>query len=637
MGRRQVNGNWFSEDGWPLVDPAGCEWIRVPGAEHVSLQIQKGDCLPVLRAFAADYHAHVEPLRDADSACWTATNSVLGQPGRNNGSNHLGATGMDLNWNGADGKTFRLGITKEKAYPGDKARKLDELLEFYEGMIFCGGEWSIRDWMHFQMGAGTYDQRNDRPTAKTTDFIKRKIRADGFSTFKRGGTPAPPAAPTVDLVKLVADAMGNVAGVDYAALTPFVRDALRKSDCTTNNRIAMWFAQMGHESVGLKDMREIWGPTAQQLTYQGRMGNTNPGDGERYMGRGPIQVTGKDNYRKLSQWAHSEGYVPTPTFFVDNPAALERYEYAFLGAIWYWTVAQRRCNELSDAGDVERVSKLINMPAYVDRADKRATGITDRIARWNRTKQMNLMPLVADEGDDELSAEAERLIAKMAAQIDKIEREYSPDRRAPSRSFFAKDQTGVETPLGFEWNIDGNVNELYMTWGYLLGVSSIEADVEYIAEHGVAPASWAGSLVDGDGKRWLAEVGQQWCIGLVALRASMQSAFRNAKQQAQLTAAAEPIVYSAPTVDNSRELADAYAEIARLQAENARLQLQGSTELATVEPPAAPALTGSTGQLIGRAYDALQDLRLADALPIEDRAPLAALISVLQTKNGSQV
>lgn len=47
--------------------------------------------------------------------------------------------------------------------------------------------------------------------------------------------------------------------------------------------------------------------------------------------------------------------------------------------------------------------------------------------------------------------------------------------------------------------------------------------------------------------------------------------------------------------------------------------------------------TQSTGQIIGEAYDALEKLRLADALPIESRAPLAALIAVLQTKNGSQV
>jgi hypothetical protein len=45
----------------------------------------------------------------------------------------------------------------------------------------------------------------------------------------------------------------------------------------------------------------------------------------------------------------------------------------------------------------------------------------------------------------------------------------------------------------------------------------------------------------------------------------------------------------------------------------------------------------TTGDIIGQVYDALEQLRLADALPIEQRAPLAALIAVLNTKNGSQL
>ena len=55
---------------------------------------------------------------------------------------------------------------------------------------------------------------------------------------------------------------------------------------------------------------------------------------------------------------------------------------------------------------------------------------------------------------------------------------------------------------------------------------------------------------------------------------------------------------------------------------------------------ALPAVNGngSTGDLIGQACDVLHALRLADALPIEaTRVPLAALISVLFTKNGSQI
>ena len=90
---------------------------------------------------------------------------------------------MDLNWNGADGRTFRLGIPESVAYPGDKARKLRELIDFYEGMVFCGGNWDIRDWMHFQLGGNTWNN------PKTGDFVKRKIRADGYSTFRRGAVP----------------------------------------------------------------------------------------------------------------------------------------------------------------------------------------------------------------------------------------------------------------------------------------------------------------------------------------------------------------------------------------------------------------------------------------------------------------
>ena len=63
-------------------------------------------------------------------------------------------------------------------------------------------------------------------------------------------------------------------------------------------------------------------------------------------------------------------------------------------------------------------------------------------------------------------------------------------------------------------------------------------------------------------------------------------------------------------------------------------------ELAAQVVGARPALVDeppSEGELIGQLFENLKALRLADALPIEGRAPLAALISVLTTKNGSQL
>ncbi|WP_066904581.1 glycoside hydrolase family 19 protein, partial [Mycolicibacterium houstonense] len=342
---RVVNGNSFTENGWPMASEDEAGWVRVPGT-NVTLQIQKGQPTSVMRAFAADFNEYVEPLRDADSACWTRTNDVLGQPGRNNGSNHLGGTGMDLNWNGADGRTFRLGISEERAYPGDKARKLRELLEWYEGMIFCGGAWSIRDWMHFQMGGNTYNN------PCTANFIARKIRADGFSTFRRGNAP-------VSAAPILAAATG-LSEQRAAEILPAVAAGLRESEATSVNRIAMWLAQVGHESVSFKYTEEI----ASGAAYEGRcrdLGNCQPGDGVRFKGRSWIQITGRHNYGEFSRWTHAFGLVNSPTYFVDRPTELGELRWAGVGAAWYWTVARgTRINEAADRRDIVTVTQLIN-------------------------------------------------------------------------------------------------------------------------------------------------------------------------------------------------------------------------------------------------------------------------------------
>lgn len=149
--------------------------------------------------------------------------------------------------------------------------------------------------------------------------------------------PAPAPAPAhVDLADALSRAMGGSLPIDrYRQLVPAVLDALRQSECNTPQRIAQWFAQVGHESAGFRYMREI----ADGSAYEGRadLGNVQPGDGVRYAGRGPIQVTGRFNYEQLSRWSFDRQLVPTPTYFVDNPEDLEKDQYAFLGAIWYWT------------------------------------------------------------------------------------------------------------------------------------------------------------------------------------------------------------------------------------------------------------------------------------------------------------
>ena len=358
MAVRVVNGNTATEDGWPLVDEASCNWITVPGTNPpVHLEIQVGQPTAILRAWAADWNAYVEPLRDADSACWTPGNSVLGTPGQNNGSNHLGGTACDLNW--AD-HTFRVSYA---GFNQAQIATVREMLDFYEDTVFWGQDWNDpKDSMHCQMGYNTYGNPH------TADFITRKIRQDGYSTFRRGLMPA------VDLAAVLADAMGDSLSLDrYRELLPAVQQALSACGCTTLNRVAMWMAQLGTESGGLQWMEEI----ADGSEYEGRgdLGNVVPGDGRRFKGRGPIQVTGRSNYTQLSAWANRQGLVPTPTFFVDDPEQLSSDRYGFVGVVWYWTVARPQINSLCDAGDLVGVTRAINGGTH---------GLDDRRTRWQR-------------------------------------------------------------------------------------------------------------------------------------------------------------------------------------------------------------------------------------------------------------
>lgn len=213
--------------------------------------------------------------------------------------------------------------------------------------------------------------------------------------YANTGVKIPPTPPQTPTVALLSKAMGDAVGLDvYSQLLPFYSDMLVKCQATTQKRIAALSAQLGHESVGLKFMRELWGPTADQANYDNMMGN-GPGEGRKYLGRGPIQVTGKNNYRALSQWAFDRKYVSSPTFFVDNPEKLEEYQYAFLGVVWYVSKDQERFNQYADAGDVENYSKLINAPAWIGKP-QRARGIDDRIARYNRCMTMDLTPLLQE-------------------------------------------------------------------------------------------------------------------------------------------------------------------------------------------------------------------------------------------------
>lgn len=174
----------------------------------------------------------------------------------------------------------------------------------------------------------------------------------------------------------LARAMGNaVSSERYEQLAPAFNAAMIAADCTTVDRAAMWCAQIGHESGGLRWMEEIADGT--DYEWRGDLGNNQPGDGRRFKGRGPIQVTGRANYGQLSRWAHGRGLVPTSTYFVDNPAELSSDRYGFLGAVWYWTSA-RPMNTYADNSDIVGATRAVNGGT---------NGLPDRQLRWNRCRE----------------------------------------------------------------------------------------------------------------------------------------------------------------------------------------------------------------------------------------------------------
>ncbi|MEE6129895.1 hypothetical protein V2E39_21025 [Chryseobacterium arthrosphaerae] len=86
------------------------------------------------------------------------------------------------------------------------------------------------------------------------------------------------------------------------------------------------------------------------------LGNTQPGDGWKFRGRGIFQITGRSNYQQLTNWAKSKGYTVD---YVENPDLLLNESDSIIAAVWYWN--SRAINSFADQDNVLAVSKIINM------------------------------------------------------------------------------------------------------------------------------------------------------------------------------------------------------------------------------------------------------------------------------------
>lgn len=140
---------------------------------------------------------------------------------------------------------------------------------------------------------------------------------------------------------------------------------MRKYAITTPLRIAHFIAQLAHESGAFRYAEEL----ADGRAYEGRvdLGNTQPGDGPRYKGRGLIQLTGRANYAAYSK-ASGVDYLAKPDKLANDPYA------AVDVACWFWQT--RDLNKLADADDVRGITRRINggFNGIDDRIDYLARG-----------------------------------------------------------------------------------------------------------------------------------------------------------------------------------------------------------------------------------------------------------------------
>ena len=142
------------------------------------------------------------------------------------------------------------------------------------------------------------------------------------------------------------------AGQSAGVFVPALNTAMSHYQITGTKRIAAFIAQIGHESGQLKYVKEIWGPTAAQTRYEGRadLGNTQPGDGSKFRGRGLIQITGRANYKACGEALGLD--------LIRQPELLEKPQHACMSAAWFW--ASRGLNTLADAGQFDKITQRIN-------------------------------------------------------------------------------------------------------------------------------------------------------------------------------------------------------------------------------------------------------------------------------------
>ena len=169
------------------------------------------------------------------------------------------------------------------------------------------------------------------------------------------------------------------AGVFICALNT----AMARHKINTPKRIAAFLAQVGHESGQLQYVRELGGEHYLSKydtgTLAARLGNTPApdGDGQKYRGRGLIQITGRHNYQQCSLGLFGDERL------LELPELLEQPQWAAESAAWFW--AHNGLNELADRDQFNSITRRINGGL---------NGLQNRLQLWARARAVLCQPSV---------------------------------------------------------------------------------------------------------------------------------------------------------------------------------------------------------------------------------------------------
>lgn len=177
------------------------------------------------------------------------------------------------------------------------------------------------------------------------------------------------------------------AGSRLDAHWPYINPALEEGDITSPKRIAAFLAQLAHESGEYRYMEEIAGGHA----YEGRadLGNTAWGDGPKYKGHGPIQITGKNNHRDCGEALGLD--------LLNDPLQITKPEHGTRAAVWFWN--SRGLSALADVDWFKTITRIIN-GGY--------TGLSDRRLYWDRNRALLGLPYVDLDKEEFVVAKFQR-------------------------------------------------------------------------------------------------------------------------------------------------------------------------------------------------------------------------------------